>query len=254
MNRLLTEKCENLETPFQIGVNHMSPQIQLERLKRIIQLKPGAVQVILPDWFLVTNDEAVSFLGKMNEACGDIGLILYNPPHAKRVLLLEDWAFLKRHIANLIGVKVFDYDGDDEWYAKVQQYAKGLSVFIPGHNRITGIQKGANGTYSNMACLNPFAAQKWYETAKNDIKAALEIEKRVKLFMRRFISPLIKKEKYSNPAFDRFMAVIGGWADIGPFMRWLYRSIPEELANKIRPDVEKIIPEFFEALIPKLKL
>ena len=136
-------------------------------------------------------------------------------------------------------------------YSNIQ---KGLSVFIPGHNLITRIQKGANGTYSNMACLNLFTAQKWYETAKNDIKAALEIEKRVKLFMRRFISPLIKKEKYFNPACDRFMTVIGEWADVGPFMKWPYQSIPEEFANKIRPDVEKIIPEFFEALIPKLKL
>jgi len=246
VNRLLAEKCENSEIPFQIGVSHMSAQIQLERLKRITQLKPSAVQVILPDWFPVTNNEAVSFLRKMSEVSGDIGLVLYNPPHAKRVLLPEDWAFLKRHIACLVGVKVFDYEGDDEWYAKVRQYAKGLSVFIPGHNLITGISKGANGTYSNVACLNPFAAQNWYETIKIDLKAALELEKRIKLFMRRFILPLITKEKYSNPACDRFMAVIGGWADVGPFMRWPYRSIPIELAYKIRPEVEKLIPEFLQ--------
>jgi len=41
------------------------------------------------------------------------------------------------------------------------------------------------------------------------------------------------------------MAIIGGWADVGPFMRWPYRSIPMELAYKIRPNVEKLIPEFF---------
>ena len=113
-------------------------------------------------------------------------------------------------------------------------------------NEITGISKGANGTYSNVACLNPFAAQNWYETIKNDLKAALELEKRIKLFMIRFILPLITKEKYSNPACDRFMAIIGGWAEVGPFMRWPYRSIPIELSFKIRPEIEKLIPEFFE--------
>lgn len=245
VNTLLAEKCEKAGVPFQIGISHMSAQIQLERLKRIIQLKPSAVQLILPDWFPVTNDEAVLFLSKMSETAGDTGLVLYNPPHAKRVLSPEDWMFLKKHIPNLAGVKVFDYGGDDKWYARVRKCAKGLSVFIPGHNLVTGIQKGADGTYSNIACLNPFTAQKWYETTKKNMESALELEKRIHSFMKQFISPLVNKDKYSSPACDRFMAVIGDWADVGEYMRWPYRSIPKELADKIRPQAAKLIPEFF---------
>jgi dihydrodipicolinate synthase/N-acetylneuraminate lyase len=245
VNRLLAEKCEKSGIPFQIGVSHLSAHVQLERLKRIKQLKPGAVQVILPDWFPVTNPEAVSFFLKMAETLGEIGFLLYNPAHAKRILSPEDWLYIKRDVPSLIGVKVFDYDGDDQWYAKIQQCGKELSVFIPGHNIISGIQKGADGSYSNIACLNPFAAQKSYKTSKTDIKSSLELEKRIKIFMRKYITPFIRKENYSNQACDRFMAAMGGWADIGADLRWPYRSIPEELVNKIRPEAEKIIPEFF---------
>ena len=83
---LLAERCERSRVPFQIGVSQMSAQISLERLRRSVALAPGAVQVILPDWFPVSETEAADFLGRMAEVAEGIGLVLYNPPHAKRVL------------------------------------------------------------------------------------------------------------------------------------------------------------------------
>jgi dihydrodipicolinate synthase/N-acetylneuraminate lyase len=246
VNRLLAEKCETAGIPFQIGVSHMSGQLSLERLRRSVELKPAAVQVILPDWFPLTNDEAVCFLEKMAETAGDIGLVLYNPPHAKRVLAPTDWKYLKKWIPSLVGVKVSDQGGDEQWYAEVKKHAENLSVFIPGHNLATGITLGAHGAYSNMACLNPNAAQSWYEQMKKDMSAALELESRIQQFMKQYIAPLITEYRYSNPACDRFMAVMGGWADVGEHMRWPYRSVPKEWADRIKPEAEKLIPEFFD--------
>jgi len=244
VNQLLAEKCESAGVPFQIGVSHMSGQLSLERLGRSLELKPSAVQVILPDWFPLTNDEAVSFLEKMAERAGDIGLVLYNPPHAKRVLAPSDWKYLKNHVPSLVGVKVSDQGGDEQWYEEVKKHAADLSVFIPGHNLATGIKRGAHGAYSNMACLNPFAAQSWYEQMNKDMATALDLENRIQQFMKQYIAPLITEYKYSNPACDRFMAVMGGWADVGENMRWPYRSIPKEWADRIKPEAEKLIPEF----------
>lgn len=44
---------------------------------------------------------------------------------------------------------------------------------------------------------------------------------------------------------DRFMALVGKWADIGSHLRWPYRSIPEEYVIKVREEGYRIIPEFF---------
>lgn len=243
---MLASKCENTGIPFQIGVSHTSPQISLLRLKMIKHLKPCAVQVILPDWFPPTLDEIVLFLKKMAEEAGEISLVLYNPPHAKTQLEPEDWAFLKKQIPSLAGVKVFDKNGNPDWYAKVRKNSEGLSVFIPGHRLATGIKLGAHGAYSNMACLNPVAAQKWYNLIVKDLEAGLELEGRIGLFMKKFIEPLITVHHYSNQACDRFMAVVGGWADVGPKLRWPYKSVPEELAKPVRKQAKQIIPEFFE--------
>lgn len=245
ISMLLAEKCNSSKTPYQIGVSSASPQISLERLKRIRSLHPCAFQLILPDWFPVSMEETIDFLQKMEENANGISLILYNPPHAKKRLEPKDWAKLKKHVPSLMGVKVFDQNADPLWYTKVREYRNGLSIFIPGHRLATGIKLGAHGSYSNMACLNPYAAQQWYNLIISDITAGLEIEKRISIFIQQYIQPLITEYKYSDQACDRFMANLGGWANVGENLRWPYKSVPKEYANEIKDKVKALIPEFF---------
>lgn len=48
-----------------------------------------------------------------------------------------------------------------------------------------------------------------------------------------------------NHACDRFMAMVGGWTDVGAYLRWPYRSIPLDRIESTREQVKNIIPEFF---------
>jgi 4-hydroxy-tetrahydrodipicolinate synthase len=245
ISMLLATKCDHSNTPFQIGISHTSPQTSLQRLQLIKHLKPCAVQLILPDWFPPIMDEAIYFLQRIQEEAEGISLILYNPPHAKKQLVPEDWAILKENVPSLQGLKVFDHDADSAWYSKARANSQGLSIFIPGHRLATGIKSGAHGSYSNMACLNPFAAQQWYSLIMENMEAGLELENRIAMFMREYIRPLILVHQYSNQSCDRFLALLGGWADVGEKMRWPYRSIPAEYVNKIKTAAIDLIPEFF---------
>jgi dihydrodipicolinate synthase/N-acetylneuraminate lyase len=242
ISECLAEKCNTAEMPFQIGVSHMSAQISLERLRRIVPLSPSAVQVILPDWFPVTDNEAITFLERMAEAASGIGLVLYNPPHAKRLLTPEEVQRLNERVPALIGLKTAG--GDDTWFASMRQHIPHLSVFVPGHLLASGIQRGARGAYSNVACLNPAAAQRWTNQIQTDMTAALELETRLRRFMDEYIAPFIVQGGYCNAACDRFMAMLGGWADVGDRMRWPYRSIPSDEVERIRPVAQQLIPEF----------
>ena len=152
---------------------------------------------------------------------------------------------MKERIPTLSGVKVFDNNSNPDWYKSMNENNEGLSVFIPGHNLVTGILLGASGAYSNMACLNPFAAQKWYNLTQTDMESALELEGRIKIFMQELIEPLITINHFPNHACDRFMAILGGWADIGVNLRWPYKSIPEQYVRKIKLKAQELIPEFF---------
>jgi dihydrodipicolinate synthase/N-acetylneuraminate lyase len=243
VSALLAEKCNAAGMPFQVGVSHMSAQVSLDRLYRTVALEPGAVQVILPDWLPVTDEEAIAFLQKIADVAGEIGLVLYNPPHAKRVLTPREMGMLAKAAPTLVGVKVSD--GDASWYADMRRYAGNLSLFVPGHHLASGFRLGAHGAYSNVACLHPLAAQRWTDQMADDLEGALELEARLQSFMSEHIEPFITQQGYANPALDRLLALVGGWADVGERMRWPYRWIRREEAERLRPVAMDILPEFF---------
>ena len=106
VSELLASKCEAAALPFQIGCSHMSPKISLERLKRAVALQPGAIQVILPDWFPPSMNEIIQFLERMATVANPIGLVLYNPPHSKIKLRPEDFAIIENVGIPLVGCKL----------------------------------------------------------------------------------------------------------------------------------------------------
>lgn len=238
----VARRCETAAMPFQIGASHMSPQLCLERVRRAARLAPSAIQIILPDWFPVSDAEAVAFLTRVAEVAAPVGLVLYNPPHAKRVLQPEDFAQLKAAVPALVGIKVAD--GNENWYARMSPASAGLSVFVPGHHLATGFGHGAAGAYSNVACLHPAAAQRWYELMTHDLDAAREVEARLRRFMDEYIVPYIRDQRYANQALDKLLAAVGGWAPIGTRLRWPYRWIPEAEIEPVRAAARELIPEF----------
>jgi 4-hydroxy-tetrahydrodipicolinate synthase len=244
VSRLLAEACEAAQFPFQLGASHPSPKVSLERLRRTRALKPSAIQVILPDWFPVTEAEAVCFLERMADEADPIGLVLYNPPHAKRVLSPAQLASQSRRIPSLVGCKVGA--GDQQWFDELGPAARQMSVFTPGHHLATHWPMGSSGAYSNVACINPRGAKQWNNLIINDLPAAQAFQRRLLSFFDRSITPYIMRDAYSNPAVDKLLATIGGWCDVGTRMRWPYRSIPEDHVPALRRAARAELPELFE--------
>lgn len=238
---LVAEKCRKANIPFQIGASHSSPGICLNRMKRTLDLKPDAYQVIFPDWLPLTNEEQVSFLKKTAQEAEGIPLVLYNPGHAKAVLHPEDFSGLHNEVPELTGVKVAAKGA--EWFEQMRVYGMGLAVFIQGHLLATGIREGvAAGAYSNIACFNPFGAAAWYRLMLEDIEEALLIEKEIAVFFETCIFPFAKAG-YSDPALDKLLAFAGGWAPVNTRLRFPYKWIPENDALQVRQQAKKILPE-----------
>jgi len=241
INSLLSQRCEAAGMPVQIGASHMSPQLSLDRVRRAARLRPGAIQVILSDWFPLSDQEAIDCLRRFAEAAEPVGLVLYNPPHAKRVLQPADYARLLEAVPELVGIKVVD--GDESWYARMRKLSDRLSIFVPGHRLATGFSRGAAGSYSNVACLHPLGAQRWYELIETDIAPALDIQGRLIRFLSEHVLPLRDDQGYSNTALDKLLAAIGAWAEVGTRLRWPYRSITPETARRLRPIAQQMVPE-----------
>ncbi|OOO25084.1 dihydrodipicolinate synthase family protein [Rhizobium sophoriradicis] len=241
---ILASRCRAAGMAFVIGACQPDPIIMLDRLRRATAHKPLAIQVILPDWWPLTNLEATDFLKRASEVADGIPLILYNPPHAKRVLTPAELSDVCGPCPSVVGMKIAD--GDDAWYAQARAYLGEFSLFIPGHHLATGMKHGvAAGAFSNVACLSPHGAQAWMELMHTDLGAALDIESRICAFMDDHIVPFRRDHGYSNAALDKLLAAIGHWGPVTTRLRWPYRFIDEQEAANLRDRARMMIPELF---------
>ena len=241
---VLTEKCESAGVDYQLGASHMDPRISLSRARRAAGYRPGAIQVILPDWVPCSVDEAGDFLSRVAETVDPVGLVLYLPGHAKRAQSVENIGKLAQRVPSIVGLKVLG--GDKVWYGSMRQHAPHLSIFIPGHELASATQLGAHGSYSNVACLSPGGAMRWQKMMQTDMPAALELESRIKRFMGDYIVPYRDQKGHSNTALDKLLAAVGGWGEVGTRLRWPYRGVPGEEVGRLMPIARRDLPELFE--------
>ncbi|MBL8697984.1 MAG: dihydrodipicolinate synthase family protein [Alphaproteobacteria bacterium] len=239
---MMAAKCSAAGLPFAIGACHPDPTVSGMRVRTAARLRPAAIQVILPDWWPPTDAEVVDFLAMMAEAAGGVPLILYNPPHAKRVLAPATLGALAAAVPAVRAAKIAD--GDPQWYAQARRHLAGLALFLPGHHLATGMREGvAAGSFSNVACLSPAGAQRWTDSMARNPDAALLVERRLRDFMDRHIVPLQRAHGYSNGALDKLLAAIGDWAPVGTRLRRPYRWIPADEAVRLRPIARAMLPE-----------
>jgi dihydrodipicolinate synthase/N-acetylneuraminate lyase len=243
LHQILAERCARAGVPWQAGASHMSAQTSRERARRVAPLRPRAIQVVLPDWFPVTNVEAIRFLSGVAEAAAPVPLVLYNPPHAKRSLAPADFGELARAVPALAGVKV-PHSAPD-WCREFRRACPGLSLFVPGHELASGIiHGGAHGAYSNVACLSPSGAVRWNRQIYDDPCAALALERRIQDFLTAHVLPF-RAQGISNPGLDKLLAAAGGWSSTGTRLRWPYSWIPEEEAVRLSALARRDLPELF---------
>ncbi len=242
---LAAERCRTARVPFQIGASHPDPVVSYERIRRAAALRPGAIQVILPDWWPVSNTEAISALLRYAEAADPIPLVLYNPPHAKRVLEPEDLVEITNAVPALVGVKVLG--GDPSWYARMQPVIGRVSIHVAGHTLASGFACGASGSYSNVACLHPRGAVRLWRLMQRELVEAIEQEERIRRFITEWIKPLAAEQRLSNTALDKLLAAVGNWADVGTRVRRPYAGAPPECVGPLRTAARELIgDDFFE--------
>jgi dihydrodipicolinate synthase/N-acetylneuraminate lyase len=240
---MLAERCAKAGMPFVIGACQPDATIMLDRVRRATSFRPMAIQVILPDWWPLSDLEALDFLKRASDAADGIPLILYNPPHSKRILRPSELPRICTPCPDLVGIKLAD--GGADWYAEARAHLEEFSLFIPGHHLATGIKEGvAAGAFSNVACLSPRSAQRWTDLMRNDLEAALKAERLICRFMDEHIVPFRQNAGYSNAALDKLLSAIGNWGPVGTRLRWPYRSIELSEAVRLREVARRDLEEF----------
>jgi dihydrodipicolinate synthase/N-acetylneuraminate lyase len=232
LHELVAERATAAGVPFQLGASHPSGQLSRERVRRAAALRPGAIQIVLPDWLPLRPDETVAAVRGLADAAEGVPLVLYNPPYAKTQVGPDLLERLAGEVPELIGIKV---PGVEVALGVTDR----LAVFVAGHTLASGRARGAAGSYSNVACLSPAGAVRWWDLMHTDPAAALDLERRLRDFITGHIVPL----GAADPALDKTLAAIGGWAPIGTRVRWPLGSVPEEAVPGLRAVAEETLAE-----------
>jgi dihydrodipicolinate synthase/N-acetylneuraminate lyase len=239
---LLSSICGEGGIAFQIGASHMDWNVMAGRIKTAVKYRPGAIQIILPDWFPMNDAEIAAFLERAAGLTDGIGLVLYNPLHAKRVLKPEDIKRLLLPEKGIVGLKTGA--GDQKWYSAMTEVFQALSVFCPGDYMATALKSGAAGSYSNMACLSPKGTVYWYSLMKTDMEKALRLEEEIRRFNDECMAPL--SAGYAGFVTDKLSATAGGWFPLDNRVRWPYRYPGNETVEKVRKGAWEILPWLME--------
>lgn len=243
LSAIVAERAIATGMPFQLGISASNGRLARERLRRIRTLGAAAVQFTLPDWWPPNDAEILRFVEGLAEA--DLPLILYNPPHAKRRLALAEIAALRSAVPSLIGAKL--PGGHTAWYAEMRASLPDFSVFTPGHMIASGRRAGAWGSYSNVACLSPSGAVRWWNLIETDPDAALALERRIQSFLADHVLPLRAKHGLSDAALDKAMAAAGSWGPVGPDLLWPYRGATADDVAAIAAALRRELPELTSA-------
>jgi len=242
---LVLARAGRAGVPVQIGVSNSNPRVARARLARIAGSGAVAAQITLPDWWPPSAEEQGRFIDGMIEASDGLPLILYNPPTAKVRLDVPGIAALRR--PSLVGVKVAG--GDADWYAQRRAMLGDMSVFVAGHTVAFGQPLGADGAYSNVACLSPQGAVRQWEMIETDPEAALDLEARFRRFLHATMIPLARDHGLSDAALDKAMAAAGGWGPVGPDLLWPYSGATPELVAQVRDCARDLLPDLMEASV-----
>jgi dihydrodipicolinate synthase/N-acetylneuraminate lyase len=238
---IVLDRAEQARMPVQIGVSNSNARVARDRLTRIAHSGAVAAQVTLPDWWPPSSDEQARFIAGMSEAGQGMPLVLYNPPTAKARLTIDGIAALRAVTPDLVGVKVAG--GDAEWYSERRAKLRKLSVFVAGHTVAFGRPLGADGAYSNVACLSPSGAVRQWRQIETDPSAALDLEARFQKFLHETMIPLARDHGLSDAALDKAMVAAGGWMPIRPTLLWPYSGATDEMVVAIRAGARKFVPE-----------
>lgn len=209
--------------------------------------KKGAdgVQIALPYWMDLTEEEMLGFFKDVYTAVPDIPLIHYNIPRAKRFLTGPDYVKVMEVAPSLVGVK-WTFAGSHFGELQVaRQLTPDLSYFVAENLLVSAMMLGARGVYSSVVCTNPNFMLKVFDVAeKRDWEEALKLQERLTRFFMDLGGVLDKLGVGGmDPVVDKGMAVASGLFVGHQRTRPPYIGWPDQVVAAVRDFLKEKYPE-----------
>jgi dihydrodipicolinate synthase/N-acetylneuraminate lyase len=217
--------------PAQIGVTALSTRIVRQRVRYAIQQGADGLQIALPFWLELSDDETRDFMRAVADEAGDTPLILYQTMRAKKKLGPAMLARLVQCVPSVIGCKDTGCTLDElrEYVAA----APSVAIFGGEHDLVDRIQVGGRGTYSSIVGLNARRVVAMYELAlAGQLENAATIQSELRRYTFELLVPMVREGLWDS-AVDRIQRVAGG-VDVGLHCQGPYRSAVPEHVERLK--------------------
>jgi dihydrodipicolinate synthase/N-acetylneuraminate lyase len=153
--------------PAQVGCTWSHTDGVLKRMRYAQERGIGCVQIALPSWVPLGDDEVKRFFAALQVGCPDLQLVHYNIARSGRFLTGKDYRAILEVAPNLVGTK--HTGGDVGSLIEIVQATPEISHFVVDQQIVPGALFGARGFYSFLVNLSPrFAVDLWRDCVRGD--------------------------------------------------------------------------------------
>jgi dihydrodipicolinate synthase/N-acetylneuraminate lyase len=232
------------DLPIQIGCTALSTRIVRRRIEIAIDHGADAIQLALPFWLPLTDDEVFDFFCDVATCAGSIPLVFYQTPRAKRRVDPPLLGNLVKAVPTLIGIK--DTGADWATLSSIIGDSPQLAVFGTDIDLLERMQLGACGTYSSVAGLNAeLMLAIYYHAAYKRYELAEPLQDAVRRLMEQVLHPMGQEFGLMDSAIDRVQRVAGG-GNVGLRCQAPYRCAADDHVSRVREWCRREAPILLE--------
>jgi dihydrodipicolinate synthase/N-acetylneuraminate lyase len=242
----VVEQAHAIGLPVQIGVTSLSTRTTIERIRVAKRAGADAVQLALPFWLELKDDEVERYVAEVAAAAGRTPIVLYLTSRSKRKIAPELLGRLAARHPTLLGTK--DTGATVAEMKAMLAKAPDLAIF-GGENFYDRVPAGGRGGYCSITGFNACKVVELYTLcAEGRLAEAKPLADAMHRYLHEaLVGPLAHEAGLWDSAIDRIQRVAGGGV-VGLRCQSPYRSGTEKHVRQLIAWVKKNSPE----LLPQI--
>jgi dihydrodipicolinate synthase/N-acetylneuraminate lyase len=238
----VVEQGHAIGLPVQIGATALSTRTTIERIRVAKRAGADAVQLALPFWLTLKDDEVERYVAEVAAAAGRLPIVLYLTDRSKRKIGPALLGRLAARHPTFLGTK--DTTATPDEVRAMLDEAPDLAIF-GGENFLERIPVGGRGGYCSITGFNARKVVELYTLcAEGRLAEARPLADTIRRYLHEAVlQPLAHEAGLWDSALDRVQRVAGGGV-VGLRCQSPYRSGSERHVRELIAWVRKHAPDF----------
>lgn len=237
----VVEQAHAIGLPVQIGATALSTPTTIARIRVAKRAGADAVQLALPFWLELKDDEVERYVDEIVAAAGRTPIVLYVTGRSKRKIGPDLLGRLAKRHPTLLGTK--DTGATVDEVRAMLAKAPDLAIF-GGEDFYERLPVGGCGGYCSITGFNARKVVELYTLcAEGRLVEAKPLAAAIRRYLHEaLIEPLVQKAGLWDSAIDRIQRVAGGGV-VGLRCQSPYRSGSEKHVRQVIAWVRRNAPE-----------